>query len=628
MNLRPKILYFFYKMRSQPIYANTLNRRIALATVVMGFASMVLLGSLKGLLSARQARRDFTDSLGNIMDAYVPALESALALGDAAVLQTQIEGIGELTYTSYAAVHAEGRTLAESGTADGNPSLLLERPLYRSGSGDAAEIGKLVVHGDDAYLQQTSWDWIYKDFPLESIGVALLGLFLYFYIDRVVTGRIRRNTERIEGYKIGTPGPLFDVPRDGSRPAMDEIRLMEAGFNRLAAALQSSFAKQEIEQAAALRNYRRYQDLFDYSPIPLMLIDFSAAYQEMLADFPNLDRPELAEKMRDSGRSVRKYAELVSVSDLNVAMRDLVEAPDKDTVLSGVENIVAGEAEPIFREHLAALATGAGRHLCEGIIGTFTGGHRHVQAHWLALNYGSDLRTGHVLIAFVDITTGKHMEEALADKVREREVLIRELFHRTKNNMQSILSFISFESWRLEDESMRAALHRLESRIYSMSLVHRMLYEYADLSRLSLSAYLREYAAYLGASENLEEKGIRIDLQLEELVVTVDIAVPIGLIVTELVDNALAHAFAGRQGGVILIRLESAGGGDLTLTVADDGVGAREDFDPAAVESLGLQLVGSIAESQLGGGVSYQCAPERGFSCRIFARPSLYEVRV
>lgn len=615
-------------MRSLPIYSNTLNRRIALATVLMGFASALLMGSLKGLLSAHQARRDFMASLTNIMDAYAPALESALLLEDPAVLQAQISGLGALTYTSYAAVIANGRTLAESGTAYQNPSMFLEKLLYRSGSGDRAEIGKLVIHGDSAYLQQTSWDWIYKDFPLASIGIALLGVFLYCYIDRVVTGRIRRDTERIEGYKIGAPGPLFEDDKEDGRSAIDEIHLMETGFNRLAAALQSSFVKQKIEQEAAIRNYRRYQDLFDYSPIPLMLVDFSTVYQGMLADFPRLDRAELARKMGDPGWSVRKYLELISVSDLNVAMQDLLDAPDKDTFLSRIESIVSGEAESIFREHLSALALGSSRHLCEGSIGTLTGGHKHVQAHWLALSYWNDLRAGHVLIAFVDITTGKHMEEALADKVREREVLIRELFHRTKNNMQSILSFISFESWRLQDAAMHAALHRLERRIYSMSLVHRMLYEYSDLSRLSLSAYLREYAAYLGASENLEEKSIRIDLQLEELVVTVDIAVPIGLIVTELVDNAIAHAFPGRAGGIIHIRLASAGKGDLNLTVADDGVGARDDFDPAAFESLGLQLVESIAESQLGGGVSYECAPERGFSCKVLARPSLYKVRV
>jgi two-component sensor histidine kinase len=206
--------------------------------------------------------------------------------------------------------------------------------------------------------------------------------------------------------------------------------------------------------------------------------------------------------------------------------------------------------------------------------------------------------------------------------------LIRELFHRTKNNMQNILSFISLESWRIEDPRFRETLRSLETRIYSMSLVHRMLYEYNDLSRLSLSAYLREFAAYITAAENIETRNIRLDLAMDEVSVTLDIAMPVGLVVSELIANSLKHAFPEKRAGVVRISLTNLPGGELLLQVEDNGIGASKDFDPGALDSLGLQLVSSLAESQLGGAAVFGPTEEGGFGCRIVIRPDLYEARV
>jgi two-component sensor histidine kinase len=160
-----------------------------------------------------------------------------------------------------------------------------------------------------------------------------------------------------------------------------------------------------------------------------------------------------------------------------------------------------------------------------------------------------------------------------------------------------------------------------------MALVHRMLYEYNDLSRLSFSAFIREFSAYLSASEDIEKRGIRFDQRLEEIEVTVDIAVPFGLIMAELVGNALAHAFPDRRGGVITIELSRLDERQIALTISDDGIGARAGFENDE-GGMGLELVRSLAESQLGGKAEFEPAPERGFRCRVLARLDLYEVRV
>jgi two-component sensor histidine kinase len=266
------------------------------------------------------------------------------------------------------------------------------------------------------------------------------------------------------------------------------------------------------------------------------------------------------------------------------------------------------------------------------VFRTITGDERRVAVSWEALSSESANKTRasytRAILAIVDVTERVRTQEAISANLREKEVLIRELFHRTKNNMQSILSLISFQSWKLQDENLREAMRALETRVYSMSLVHRMLYEYNDLSRLSLSAFIREFSAYLSASEDIEARGIRFDLRLEEIEVTIDVAVPLGLVIAELVDNSLIHGFPNKRAGVITIELAKIDDDHIALIISDDGVGPRPGFEAEVDGAMGLQLVESLAESQLGGKASFDAPSEGGFRCRITARPDIYSIRV
>jgi len=333
---------------------------------------------------------------------------------------------------------------------------------------------------------------------------------------------------------------------------------------------------------------------------------------------------------------VEKCAAKVCLLAANKAALDLIGADSIDQLLS-LRGLIALEGNNgIFISELAAIARGVKRTIFEGAIGTARGETRRVAVSWEALEgdpadasiSASGVDYGRAILALVDVTESVMTQETLSANLKEKEVLIRELFHRTKNNMQSILSLISFQSWRSEDESLREVLHALETKVYSMSLVHRMLYEYNDLSRLSLSAFIREFSAYLSASEDTEKRNIHFEQRLEEIEVTIDIAVPFGLIIAELVDNALKHAFPGKRGGVITIDLARPEDTTIALSISDDGVGARPDFEAETDGGMCLFLIESLTESQLGGIVEFDTPSGGGFRCRVTAREDLYSIRV
>ena len=219
----------------------------------------------------------------------------------------------------------------------------------------------------------------------------------------------------------------------------------------------------------------------------------------------------------------------------------------------------------------------------------------------------------------------------LRRNAEEKEVLIRELYHRTKNNMQTIIALLSIDAPRIRDAEARVLLDGLESKVYSMALVHQMLYENQDLSRISLAEYLRKFSAYLADNGGAKERGIRIDSELCEAEVTLDFAIPFGLVVAELVGNSLQHAFPAGRGGLIqvaLSRSDERDGERLVLVVADDGIGADWKEVVEREGSMGLKLARSIAVGQLGGAIEFESSAGAGFRCVLRVNPHIFRVRV
>ncbi len=185
----------------------------------------------------------------------------------------------------------------------------------------------------------------------------------------------------------------------------------------------------------------------------------------------------------------------------------------------------------------------------------------------------------------------------LRRSLEEKEVLLREVHHRVKNNLQVISSLLALQQRRLEGTEAAQALGEAHARVRSISLVHDQLYRAADLGDVDFHAYLETLVARLAQTAG---PGVEVSVDVAPVQLGVDRAIPCGLIVNELVTNALKHAFAGRAAGRVRVELRDSGPDELTLSVSDDGVGLPAGFDPAAQPTLGLVLVRTLAQ-QIGG---------------------------
>lgn len=225
-----------------------------------------------------------------------------------------------------------------------------------------------------------------------------------------------------------------------------------------------------------------------------------------------------------------------------------------------------------------------------------------------------------------DITILKEAAEQLEASLREKEALIRELYHRTKNNMQVICSLLIMQSANIDDEQTIWILKDVECRIRSMALVHEKLYKSRNLSSINLGEYISELTALLIKSYNISTDRISIRINADNVFTLLDIAVPCGLMLNELITNVFKHAFPENRCGEIVLMLHRDADGYLELTVSDNGVGVSEDFDFYGQGRIGLKIIHAIGEEQLQGKVLY--TSNNGLKCTVRFNDSHYSTRV
>jgi PAS domain S-box-containing protein len=204
-------------------------------------------------------------------------------------------------------------------------------------------------------------------------------------------------------------------------------------------------------------------------------------------------------------------------------------------------------------------------------------------------------------VAF-DITESKRAQEIVEASLREKEVLLKEIHHRVKNNLQITSSLLRLQAARIPVAEAQQFLRESQDRIRSMALVHEMLYRSQDLARIDFGEYARSLVQQLLRSYSVDVRQLKHTIDIEHTLLGVDEAVPCGLIINELVANSLKHAFPANRGGRIWVRMESDEH-RYTLRVGDDGVGFSKEMDFQQTETLGLQLVRTLTD-QLGGVIS------------------------
>jgi len=199
-----------------------------------------------------------------------------------------------------------------------------------------------------------------------------------------------------------------------------------------------------------------------------------------------------------------------------------------------------------------------------------------------------------------DITKQKAAAERIRASLREKEVLLKEVHHRVKNNLQVISSLLNLQSRGIADEETRKFFQESQHRVHSMALIHEQLYESGDLSRIDFANYIEQLVAYLFRSYGVSLSRVKLTTRIPELQFAVDIAVPCGLIVNELASNSLKYGFPDGRAGEIQVTFKKGPGGCVTVLFHVNGVGCPKHVCLLNTMTLGLRLVRTLAQ-QLGG---------------------------
>jgi PAS domain S-box-containing protein len=200
-----------------------------------------------------------------------------------------------------------------------------------------------------------------------------------------------------------------------------------------------------------------------------------------------------------------------------------------------------------------------------------------------------------------DVTERKINEDRMYKLFREREVLIREVHHRVKNNLQVISSLLDFQADGIRDEDTEQILRESKNRIISISRIHEQLYRADDIAEIDISGYINDLIDDLITSYGVTV--IEIKRDIEEICLDIGQVIPIGLIINELISNSLKHAFQINQSGRISVNLTSEAD-KITVSIQDTGSGLPREVDPFSANTVGLRIVRLVAR-QLGASISY-----------------------
>jgi PAS domain S-box-containing protein len=204
--------------------------------------------------------------------------------------------------------------------------------------------------------------------------------------------------------------------------------------------------------------------------------------------------------------------------------------------------------------------------------------------------------------AIRDITDRKRFEEKIHASLREKDILISEIHHRVKNNLQVISSLLRLQAKSSEDPELIEMLNGIQGRIRSMAMIHEKLYDTNDFTRIKLSSYVKALSQDLFKTHNINPGKIGLTIQTDgEVYVDVTKAIPCGLVLNELISNALKHAFPGDRKGKLQIILSETKNAEINIVVRDNGVGLPDNIDIHQPQTLGLELLNGLVKNQLDG---------------------------
>jgi two-component sensor histidine kinase len=203
-----------------------------------------------------------------------------------------------------------------------------------------------------------------------------------------------------------------------------------------------------------------------------------------------------------------------------------------------------------------------------------------------------------VVFSMTDISSIKNTEEKYKSSLHEKELILRELHHRVKNNMQIISSLLSLQAKSLKDERDLEIFKSSQSRVKSMALIHEKLYDSPDFSHINLEDYIQSLVQELYDTYNIRAEKIHLKINIQDIKLNMETSIPLGLLINEIVSNSLKYAFPDNknfENPKLVIELKKEKN-DYILMIMDNGIGIHDNFDLEKSESLGMQLINNLTD--------------------------------
>jgi PAS domain S-box-containing protein len=403
------------------------------------------------------------------------------------------------------------------------------------------------------------------------IGLLLLGILVCIRVSRTITGPIvklhRGTDEIIKGnmdYKVGT----------GTE---DEVGELSRAFDAMTSNLKESGRKlAEYSKGLERKVEERTAELYELLEEQKALLSTIPAF----VYFKDRNSNYIAANKAFSDKTGTSVDEIAGKTDYDFfqkAQADAHRAHDYEVMESGEPNYDI--------EELATEADG--------------------RVVWTSTSKTPFFGSGGEVIGMVgmtlDITERRKAEDQIKAALKEKEVMLREIHHRVKNNLQVVSSLLNMQARNAKDKDTIRILSESRDRIITMSLIHSQLYEGSNLAEINMKEFVDRLLGQLLQSYQVGDARITRVIRVDDYPLPISVAVPVGLIINELLSNALKHAFEGRDEGEIEVGLTASGSGRINLIVSDDGVGLPPGFDIDESKTLGLRLVKILTEDQLQG---------------------------
>ncbi len=355
-------------------------------------------------------------------------------------------------------------------------------------------------------------------------------------------------------------------------------------------------------ETALRESEKRYRTLFEHSPILLWEEDFSEL-KKYLDTMRASGVQDFRAYLDDYPEAVKKCAGLIRILDVNMENLSFFEISGKEEIPYTLPYCFNQESWEVFKEEVLSLSNGNIRFESE-IPFTLSNGKCKISSLKLSVVPGYEKTLSRVLISYIDITRQKQAEEQLKGAVEEKVVLLREIHHRVKNNMQVLIYLMDMQAERITNPEILKIIKDIQGRITAMSLVHEKLYQSDNIAMIDFRVYIEELA-YAQFHSLMSSRAISLHVDVTDIHLKIDTAIPCGLIVNELITNAIKYAFPDEfetpddNCGITVSFVSESG--KYILTVSDNGIGIPPYIDLNTAESLGLKLVRIWATYQLNG---------------------------